>query len=469
MNYPHWDVPILGSGLVIALIAIFHVFVSHFAVGGGFFLPMMESAAVRQGKPEWLEVLRKHTKFFLILTGVFGAVTGVAIWFAIGLASPEGTSTLIHYWVFGWAMEWGVFLIELTTIAVYYYLWDKVDRRTHIRIGWLYAISSWLTLVIINGILTFMLTPTPEWLDQVGSGSETYLFWHAFFNATYWPSLIARTLICLSLAGVYALITASRLDGETQGDLKVEIIGWSRRWMLPAFCLLPFVMAWYVAVVPPESRALLTRGIANSAAGQFGAPTRMALGMLISSFATVVVAYLWTGKHTARDFGLGAALGIAFCAYAAFGTTEMTREMLRKPYVISKYSFSNGTRPVDTAELNAKGYLTNTILATPEQKARWAAGNKDLYQGELMYRGQCLSCHTVDGYRSMRKLLAGRDRKGIENLLQVLHEYKPDSPYIGYMPPLVGTALEIEALGDYLATLSVKPETAATAAPPAAA
>ena len=43
----------------------------------------------------------------------FGTVSGVGIWFAIGLTHPEATSTLIHNFVFGWAMEWVFFLVEL--------------------------------------------------------------------------------------------------------------------------------------------------------------------------------------------------------------------------------------------------------------------------------------------------------------------------------------------------------------------
>jgi cytochrome d ubiquinol oxidase subunit I len=45
MNYPFWDIPILGSGWVIGLIAIFHVMISQFAVGGGFYLPLAEKKA----------------------------------------------------------------------------------------------------------------------------------------------------------------------------------------------------------------------------------------------------------------------------------------------------------------------------------------------------------------------------------------------------------------------------------------
>jgi len=74
----------------------------------------------------------------------------------------------------------------------------------------------------------------------------------------------------------------------------------------------------------------------------------------------------------------------------------------------------------------------------------------DPVRGELIFRGECMACHTMDGYRSMRKLMKGRDSKGISNMLNVLHDYREDSPYRVFMPPLVGTQAEVEALADYL-------------------
>ncbi len=71
-------------------------------------------------------------------------------------------------------------------------------------------------------------------------------------------------------------------------------------------------------------------------------------------------------------------------------------------------------------------------------------------QGELMFRGQCMNCHTVDGYRSLRKLLKGRDRKSIGNMADMLHDVPATSPYKNYMPPLVGSHEEIESLVGYL-------------------
>ncbi len=449
MNYPVWDVPILGSGLVIALIAIPHVFVSHFAVGGGLLLPVMERLALRQGRRDWLDVLKQHSRFFLVVTGVFGAITGVGIWFAIGLGSAAGTSVLIHYWVFGWAMEWCIFVIELATIAAYYYLWGRVSDETHVKLGWLYAVSSWLTLVIINGILTFMLTPTDAWRQAVGTPEAGFvLFWTAFFNPTYWPSLFIRSLICSSLAGVWAFWTVSRLDSRTHADLKCELAAWTRQWLLPSFVLLPLMVAWYVFTVPGPHRELFVRGIATAGQGQFTQVTRLVLVTLLASLTTVGTAWLFTDRRNAPDFSVGGALAIGLCAFIAFGASEMTREMLRKPYVISGYMYSNGVRVRDVPKLNQDGYLAHSGLATNLTPAR---------QGELMFRGQCMSCHTVGGYRSMRKLLAGRDRKGIANLMQILHDYQADSPYRPYMPPLVGKPDEVAALVDYLNGLSAPP------------
>ena len=44
MNYPVWQLGFPG-GLLIAAVAVFHVFISHFAVGGGAYLVLTERRA----------------------------------------------------------------------------------------------------------------------------------------------------------------------------------------------------------------------------------------------------------------------------------------------------------------------------------------------------------------------------------------------------------------------------------------
>jgi hypothetical protein len=56
----------------------------------------------------------------------------------------------------------------------------------------------------------------------------------------------------------------------------------------------------------------------------------------------------------------------------------------------------------------------------------------------------------MDGYRSMRALMDGRDPAGIHNFIQMLHEYKSDSPYRRFMPPMAGTTQDVEDLANYI-------------------
>jgi cytochrome bd-type quinol oxidase subunit 1 len=446
MNYPFWDIPHLGSGWVIGIIAIFHVMISQFAVGGGFYLPLAERKALRMTDPamrsEWLAQLVNHSKFFLILTGVFGTISGVGIWFAIGLTHPEATSTLIHNFVFGWAMEWVFFVVELTTAAVYYYTWNRIDEKLHLTVGWVYAGASFCTLVIINGILTFMLTPGDTWLAVAGTGQEASKFWYAFFNPTYWPSLFLRTCVCISLAGIWALITASRIDGDKHPALKTSLVQWSVKWLVPSFVAMPFLMIWYLWMVPASQRALLTLGIDTINSGTFSTVTRIALIIVITSATIVGVAY-YLAYRNPKEFNLSHALSILLLALIATGSGEYAREMLRKPYVIGRWMYSNGVRVPYVARIDLGGYLTSSEWV-------WNGSRSSYSRGEAIFRGECGSCHTLNGYRPLAQLLSGRDRANIGNFITMLHENKADSPYRRFMPPMVGTRQDVDDLTDYL-------------------
>jgi cytochrome bd-type quinol oxidase subunit 1 len=446
MNYPFWDIPYLGSGWVIGIIAIFHVMISQFAVGGGLYLPLAERKAMKMANKEmgaeWLRQIASHSKFFLVLTAVFGTVSGVGIWFAIGLTHPEATSTLIHNFVFGWAMEWVFFVVELTTIAVYYYTWDRIDQKLHLVVGWVYAGASVCTLIIINGILTFMLTPGDTWLGVAGSGHEASKFWNAFFNPTYWPSLFLRCCVCASLAGIWALITASRIDGDKHPALKTSMVQWSVKWLVPSFVAMPFLMIWYYMMVPASQQALLTLGIDTINAGTFSAVTRMALVIIVTSATIIGVAYFLAYRNPV-EFNLSHALAVLLLALIATGAGEYSREMLRKPYVIGRWMFSNGVRVPYVARINQEGYLARSEWV-------WNGSTTSYSRGEAIFRGECGSCHTLNGYRPLAQLLAGRDRANIGNFITMLHDYKADSPYRKFMPPMVGTRQDVDDLTDYL-------------------
>lgn len=456
MNYPMWEVPGIGTPWVIGIISIFHVLIAWFAVGGGIYLPLAEQKLYKEGREDWIPVLEKHSRFFLILTGVFGAVSGIGIWFSIGLVQPEATSTLIHNFVFGWAIEWVFFVIELAAAAVYYYTWHRIPKELHLKVGFLYAIASFLTLVIINGILAFMMTPGQAWLSVAGTGTEADKFWMAFFNPTYFPSLIMRALACLSLAGIYALITYSQVQDESLMHHKKVMVQWSARWLMPMVLLLPFMLAWMFAAMQQESRDILTLGMTTIGSGLFTVVTRVAMLTILTTVTIAGVVYFFAFKYP-RDLSVGHAISLLVLGAIATASTEFARETVRKPYVIESHMYSNGVRVSEVPKFNAEGYLTNTMWKKPDATP--------VELGETMFRGQCMSCHTTGGYRSMRRLLQQRDSKAIRTLLTTLHNMPKDAPYPKYMPPLVGKPEEIEYLALYLETLSGAPALPVPSAP----
>ena len=445
MNYPTWEVPGIGGPWVIGIISIFHVLIAWFAVGGGLYLPVAEAKLRREGRESFLPVLQKHSRFFLVLTGVFGAVSGVGIWFSIGLVQPEATSTLIHNFVFGWAIEWVFFVVELAAAAVYYYTWNRIPAELHLKVGYLYAVASFLTLVIINGILSFMLTPGQPWLSVAGTGAEASKFWFAFFNPTYFPSLLMRTLACLSLAGIYALISFSQVDAPELQQTKRRMVQWSATWLMPMVVMMPVGLGWMFAAMRPESREILTLGFSTIGSGMFTVVTRVAMLTILTTVTIAGAVYFFAYKYP-RDLTTGHAVALLALGAVATASTEFARETIRKPYVIQSHMYSNGVRVSQIEAYNRDGYLAGSIW-TPEHAT-------DVQLGEAMFRGQCMACHTKTGYRSMKKLLQQRDLKAINQLLATLHKPAADSPYPKYMPPVEGKEVELHYLAEYLETMS---------------
>jgi cytochrome bd-type quinol oxidase subunit 1 len=240
MNYPFWDTGI-GYGVLMAAIAVLHVFVSHFAIGGGLYLIVAESSARKSGDTQKLEYLARLSKFFVLVTLVFGAITGVGIWFIIGLLNPAATEALIHNFVWGWAIEWTFFAVEIAAAIIYYYGWKTMSARNHMAVGWIYFWAAWLSLFVINGIICFMLTPG-EWLKTGG-------FWDGFFNPTFWPSLVLRTGICLVLAGVYAMLVAAR---ERDVGFKVRLVRYNAWWAIAGLAVVVPSFLWYWKAIPAD-------------------------------------------------------------------------------------------------------------------------------------------------------------------------------------------------------------------------
>jgi mono/diheme cytochrome c family protein len=418
MNFPVWELE-LGGGLLIAVVAVLHVYVSHFAIGGGLFLVLTEHYMYRTEDKHLKSYLVLHSKFFALVTLVFGALTGVGIWFTIGLVSPDATASLIHLFVWGWAIEWVFFFVEIAAAIVYYSTWDRVTRRVHLAVGWVYFGAAFLSLVVINGILSFMLTP--------GQWTETQSFWDAFFNPTYLPSLVARTAFCVGLAGVYALITSVFVKHATT---RRRLVRYAGVWALVGTIAAAPALYWYHGLLPAGAAELIA-----------GAMPKAALaGQILVWGGPVLALWLLVAIIFPKNFGLGSAVSCALVALALFGASEWIRESVRKPFVIYDYMYASGMRVADADGLADRGGLLASALWTEHRQAE-----ANVATGKDVFRVACRSCHTLDGYRGLRDRLRGLDASFIGELITRLEWLR------GRMPRFPGNDIEREALAQYLA------------------
>lgn len=445
MHYPWWYVPVLTSPMLIAVIAVLHVLVSHYAVGGGLFFAVETSFAYKTGNQEYLAYLRRHAPFFILLTVVFGAITGVGIWWTIGLASPLATEVLIRTFVFGWATEWVFFVIELTAAFIFYYYWGRLLPRVHQIVAWIYAIAAWISLVLITGITAFMLHPG-EWLNSPS-------FWTGFFNPQFIPQVISRTGGAILLSSLYVYLHSSLV--LPAGDVRSLII---RRSTRPAFLGAALItvggIGWLVFL--PQSARLAFEAAA----------VLTVFAVLIFALTIVVFALLYIGPYRNPNWMTpGFAGSLLLFGLAAFSTGEFIREAVRKPYVVYGVVLGNQVLEKDVPDLRRNGFLQSgrwtrmyaaerypevvqdgrivpdRLLALPESDRK--------HLGQVIFMHHCNDCHAAEtGYSAVGPILFSRPRPMLVDMIRHLHE----THY--FMPPWSGTAEEAEVLADYLLTIA---------------
>jgi mono/diheme cytochrome c family protein len=349
-----------------------------------------------------------------------------------------------------------------------------------------------MSLVVINGILAYMLTP--------GQWTLTRGFWDGFFNETYWPALVARTFVAVGLAGLFAIWVASWLPDAGLRARIARDAAW--RWVLPMAVAIPLSLVWYLgaaagAGVPVAEifgakdgslGALLTAVFSSGIATGYPVAQRAAWWVLVAAAALTLLTVLLAAVRS-TSFGRPFAALLLVLGLVAMGGSEWVREDLRKPWVIGQYMFVNALRlpapdgvPAPPAafieRFGADRFTLDAVNASGVMKASaWvrplpahllapdAYAARAAHEGRELFRVLCSACHTMDGYQAIRPLVRGKSPEALAGVIGRLASPVDAAGNAAAwtalpvhvktwrdrrMPPFAGTDEELQMLAAYL-------------------
>jgi cytochrome bd ubiquinol oxidase subunit I len=188
-----------------ALTAMYHWLFVPLTLGITFIIAFMETLYVKTGKEEW----KRITKFWMTLFGInfaIGVATGIILEFQFG------TNWSSYSWfvgdIFGapLAIE-GIFafFMESTFIAIMFFGWNKVSKKTHLLATWLTAIGanmSALWILVANG---WMQKPVGMVFNPDTARNEMQNFWDVLFSQVAVDKWLHATSSGFVLASVFVI------------------------------------------------------------------------------------------------------------------------------------------------------------------------------------------------------------------------------------------------------------------------
>lgn len=420
--YPINDFGPLMKGVVIGGLGIFHVFVAQFAIGGGMLLCYFQWLAMTGRCAAARPFLDSYFKVLVLVSFVIGALTGVGMWFTTIQISPRTIGLMVDEFHWVWATEWTFFCVEIVAGYAFYRYAARLRDRSRMTLLVLYSGAAWMSLFWINGILSWQLTPD-RW-------TETHYVWAGFFNASFYPSLLFRTIVSMTIAALVACVVVNTMK-ELSLQMRSELIHRAAHF-LAFMALMPLLGVWYLAAIPEDSRSWVLGGSAA-----------MTLFMMLAVFASLLIGlYAVIGLLRQRLY-INVATATLLCTLA-FGATaggEFVREGVRKPFTVRETLYSNAITPEEVGRLRAAGSVTFDPYPVRDAD-RYP--NDQLRTGAQVFRFQCAICHTLDGMNGLSHLAGSWtiDQKRM-NIAKLQHT-KP------FMPPFAGNAEELEALVQFL-------------------
>lgn len=439
--YPVFYFPNYGSAWLMGLTGAIHIMASHTSVGAGLLFAFLAHKAYKEDRPELYDYMKRYGMFLLIFSYVIGSITGPGIWYTATAASPRGISALIHNFVWVWATEWVFFIYEVIGVFALIYFIDKIDRKTHLKLTYTFAIASVGTLALIIGIISFMMWPGNDGYYTTGSASD------AFFGINTFPHMFLRIGFMIMMSGIIGMIISSSMKKDNLSLSKELTQKMGMVSLLGGFVTLFFFM-WYIMTLPANAHTLLGMTLDSIIMN------RIILAILFSVYFFVAI---FKPQWISRTLAITMMFIIGI---VGVWPGEKLRETMRKPYVAGQYIYSNN---IISRDVPGKGIKNEVpIIAekgllkvdpwVPERLRTITPENK-LEVGKMLVTRACSNCHSLEKYGSYRPMMGlvgkiAQDEAGIKSYIKNVIG-TGSSPY---MPKIALPDEEYDAMAAWIAT-----------------
>jgi mono/diheme cytochrome c family protein len=426
MQFPYFQFPLFGDGLIIAIDAILHVFISHgVAIGMVAMIVLAEYIGYRNGAPEWEDLAKSAIKPVVIIITSIGAITGVGIWFITSGIVPAAIGSMLRVFFWPWFIEWIVFALEVVVILVIYFTWDhwqKERKKYHLQLGCAYIILACISAFLITGILGFMLTPDGwPWNKS---------FWSAFFNPTFLPQLAWRISIAIAMGALFIIFYVLFSHQRRLAFRQAAMSYYAKILALPLI-LMPFCAWWWYYMVPEgfktHAKPSTLLWVIVKDTGLFGIFNEIFWISLVVNVVIVfsVIIIAWKQWILMARLIIVPAILIVLFFVAEY---ERVREFVRGPYLMPGYMYANTVLLTEKKLFDEEGLLKNSFWFE-----RMAPEPTMEQKGAFLFATNCGTCHTIGGRNNIIDRFKGRSEPGIYVILGRTEQMVP------WMPPFAGT------------------------------
>ncbi len=193
------------SRAMFALTAIYHYLFVPLTLGLGFIIAFMETKYVRSGDERY----KKLVKFWMKLFGVnfaIGVATGLILEFEFGTNWSNYSYFVGDIFGAPLAIE-GIFafFMESTFIAIMFFGWNKVGKKTHLTATWLTAIGASLSALWILVANAWMQNPVGMEFNPATARNEMVDFWAILFSPTALNKFSHTVTSAFMLSGMFVV------------------------------------------------------------------------------------------------------------------------------------------------------------------------------------------------------------------------------------------------------------------------